>query len=241
MTKAWLHVLGDHHIADVFASYEYFLGQGDTFPPTLGQIAARAKIERFPLLGLNPIEHQMQGSVFFKQYCRKYGSPPSYNARGDVNAQQAWQDRYAKRISQAIKDMLAVSNERIEKYINRIIDDLDNMTLPEPEPTEPDKPLSPAAIARFREQNPKLFEMIEKGPQEPTEETKERWKQNLNNYSSKVMRRQDGLNPTQRYSIETVMSDGKIVEMIYVGKRTKHLRGEKAIETKTGLTRTYLD
>ena len=45
MTMAWMHVLGDHHTKAVFEAYEHFLGKGDAFPPTVGQIAARAKFD----------------------------------------------------------------------------------------------------------------------------------------------------------------------------------------------------
>ena len=243
LVNAWQALLAGYHPRAVFNAYEHFLSKGDTFPPTAGQIALRAKIEHFPLLGLNPMEHKLQGTIFYRIYCAKYGNPPAHNVRGDADGFDKWMNKYATHMKKSIADMMAASSERVERYIQQMtvnLEKFERTKLEDHSEAEPEKPISPAFIAKYKKEFAEKMALIEQGPQEPTEETKARWERNRKDYAEKVMRRIDGLKPTQSYTIE-VPADDPGHGLVYTCKRTKYLRGEQSIEPRSGAVRTYLD
>lgn len=243
MVEAWLPTLAEFDQKHVWQAFEDEAAQSGAFPPNVRQIASSAKLRLFPLLALNPIEHKLQNTLFYRIYCAKYGNPPSHNVRGDADSFDKWMNKYASHMKKSIADMMAASNERVERYIQQMtvnLEKFERTKIEDHSEAEPEKPISPAFIAKYKKEFAEKMALIEQGPQEPTEETKARWERNRKDYAEKVMRRIDGLKPTQSYTIE-VPADDPGHGLVYTCKRTKYLRGEQSIEPRSGAVRTYLD
>lgn len=245
LVNAWQGLLAGYHPRAVFNAYEHFLSKGDTFPPTAGQIALRAKIEHFPLLGLNPMEHKLQGTIFYRIYCAKYGNPPAHNVRGNVDDLDKWLNKYTAHMKDSIDKMKAASNERVEKYIIQMTANLaefEKKRLEDHSEPDPDdhKPISKEAIEKLKASHPYLKAIYEGKPIPANPKQAEIWAKNREKYAKTVMHREDGLNPTQTFTTE-VPADNHAHGKVYTCRRTKHLRGDRVRETRSGVIRIYLD
>jgi len=96
---AWHSALASLHEKAVFEAYEHFLGLGDTFPPTAGQIVARAKNDApaaaqylskimAPIDGMRPTQTYMLEGVEDGHKHMIYTCRRTKHGRGDRTREQ---------------------------------------------------------------------------------------------------------------------------------------------------------